>query len=131
MKSIFFLSLVGFLAISSVYGSAEDLVNSYEKAGAGPFSTANGEAAWLQENRPADGEKARACTNCHGANLNLPGRHIKTGKAIEPMSLSVNPSRFTEPKKVEKWFRRNCRWTFGRECTSQEKGDFIQFIISQ
>jgi hypothetical protein len=47
------------------------------------------------------------------------------------MALSVNPARLTDAKTVEKWFRRNCRWTLGRECTPQEKGDFIQFITSQ
>ncbi|MEA3244387.1 MAG: DUF1924 domain-containing protein, partial [Pseudomonadota bacterium] len=31
-------------------------------------------------------------------------------------------------KKIEKWFKRNCKWTLGRECTAQEKADFLAYI---
>ncbi|MBA1331752.1 cytochrome C, partial [Candidatus Endoriftia persephone str. Guaymas] len=27
--------------------------------------------------------------------------------------------------------KRNCRWTFGRDCTPQEKGDLMLFIQGQ
>ena len=37
---------------------------------------------------------------------------------------------FHDPKKVEKWFKRNCQWVPGRECTPKEKGDFITYMIS-
>ncbi|MBU2284174.1 MAG: DUF1924 domain-containing protein, partial [Gammaproteobacteria bacterium] len=43
---------------------------------------------------------------------------------------ATNPERFTNLKKVEKWFRRNCDDVFARECTAQEKGDFISWIDS-
>ena len=43
------------------------------------------------------------------------------------MAPSVNPKRFTDLKKVEKWFRRNCKWTWGRECNAQEKADILQW----
>ena len=47
------------------------------------------------------------------------------------MAPSVNPKRLTDRTKIEKWFVRNCKWTFGRECTPQEKGDLLSFISSR
>ncbi len=90
-----------------------------------------GQSAWVQQHRSANGGDTRSCSSCHGSDLTQPGRHIVTGKPIEPMAVSVNPARLSDPKKVEKWFRRNCRWTLGRECTSREKQDFIRYISSQ
>ncbi|MFK5970948.1 MAG: DUF1924 domain-containing protein [Candidatus Marithrix sp.] len=29
---------------------------------------------------------------------------------------------------IRKWFKRNCKWTLGRECNAQEKGDILKFI---
>lgn len=124
-------SMAGFLLAGAVHGSVEGLIVGYQNAGAGPFSAAEGKAAWIQEHRPSSGVDVRSCASCHGTDLKKPGRHAKTGKRIEPMALSVNPTRLGDPKKVEKWFRRNCRWTLGRECTPQEKGDFVQFMTSQ
>jgi hypothetical protein len=34
------------------------------------------------------------------------------------------------PAKVEKWFKRNCKDVLDRECTVQEKADFVAFLIS-
>jgi len=123
--------IAGLLVSGMAYGSVTDLIRGYQNAGAGPFSAISGRAAWVQAHRHSTGMDARSCASCHGTDLSQPGRHLKTGKPIEPMALSVNPRRLTDPKKVEKWFRRNCRWTFGRECTPQEKGDFVRFIVSQ
>jgi len=44
------------------------------------------------------------------------------------MAVSVNPERYQTLKKVEKWFRRNCKSVLGRECTVTEKGDFLTFM---
>ncbi|MCP4896572.1 MAG: DUF1924 domain-containing protein [bacterium] len=131
MKSKIAYSIVGFLVASVAYGSVEVLIHSYQNAGAGPFSAGEGRAAWIQEYRPSNSVDARSCASCHGTDLSRTGRHLKTGKLIKPMAISVNPTRLSNPKKVEKWFRRNCRWTLGRECTPQEKGDFIRFMTSQ
>ena len=131
MKAKIIFGIAGLIVAGMAYGSATDLVQGYQDAGGGPFSAAAGGAAWVLEHRPPTGKDARSCASCHGKDLSQPGRHAKTGKPIEPMALSVNPARLSDPKKVEKWFRRNCRWTLGRECTLQEKGDFIHFITSQ
>jgi hypothetical protein len=68
---------------------------------------------------------------CHGRDLTQPGRQANTGKVIEPLAPSVNPQRLTDPAKIEKWLTRNCRWTLGRECTANEKADFIAYIKTQ
>ncbi len=69
------------------------------------------------------------CTVCHGKNLKVDGKHVVTDKRIAPFSPAANPERFTNAKKVEKWFKRNCTEVVGRECTAAEKADFIQFVI--
>jgi Domain of unknown function (DUF1924) len=74
-------------------------------------------------------KKMPNCTVCHSKNLKAEGKHVITDKPIEPLSPQVNPERFTNLKKVEKWFRRNCSEVTGHECTAAEKADFIQFVI--
>jgi len=90
-----------------------------------------GAAAWVQLHPQTDGSPERSCATCHGDNLTLPGQHAKTGKRIEPLAPSVNAKRLSDPRKVEKWLRRNCRWTLGRECSATEKADFLAYIESQ
>jgi Domain of unknown function (DUF1924) len=109
----------------------ESLLAGYEAAGAGPFSAAAGERAWTAEHRPAGADSPRSCATCHGTDLRKPGRHATTGNVIEPLAVSANPQRLAEPQKTERWFGRNCRWTLGRECTPQEKGDFVRLIQSR
>jgi hypothetical protein len=69
------------------------------------------------------------CAACHTKDINAAGKHVITGKTIEPFSPSANPERFTSAKKVAKWFKRNCSEVVGRECTAAEKADLIQFAI--
>jgi cytochrome c peroxidase len=71
-----------------------------------------------------------SCASCHTADPLKPGRHAVTGKAIEPMAPAANPKRLTDATKMEKWFRRNCRDVFDRECTAGEKSDFIAYLRS-
>ena len=70
------------------------------------------------------------CASCHTDNPANEGKHIVTGKVIRPMSPAVNHLRFTETAKVEKWFKRNCKDVLSRECTAQEKGDFLAYLLS-
>jgi hypothetical protein len=93
--------------------------------------TAAGAAAWVQEYPAADDAKPRSCSTCHGRDLTKPGRQASTGKVIEPMAPSVNPQRFTDTDKVEKWFRRNCNWVMQRACTPAEKVDFLSYLKAQ
>ena len=91
-----------------------------------PYSATAGEAMWTQT-FSVKGQQ-RSCADCHTADLAAEGRHVRTRKPIEPMAPSVNSKRLSDPKKVAKWFKRNCKWTLGRECNDQEKGDFLAYI---
>ena len=83
---------------------------------------------WNKSVKDAKTGESRNCAACHTANLRNAGKHAETGKMIEPMKPAVNPKRLSDARQIEKWFLRNCKWTYGRECTSQEKGDFLLFI---
>lgn len=122
------LALFGVLASNCAAGSPEGLIADYRAAGAGPFDAKAGARAWRAEHRPPGAESPRACTDCHGSDLKQAGRHVTTGKVIGPMAISADPKRLSDPVKTERWFGRNCRWTWGRECTPQEKGDFIRLM---
>lgn len=135
-KTLFIeLTAVAVLVVSNAAAATspveEALYAKYSAAGAGPFEAAAGAARWVQEFQPEDGGPARACSTCHGTDLTRPGEHVRTGKPIEPLAVSANPERLQDIKHVEKWLLRNCRWTLGRECTAQEKGDFVRFIGSR
>lgn len=71
-----------------------------------------------------------SCTSCHTDNPATPGKHVKTGKVIQPLAPSANAERFTSPKKVEKWFKRNCNDVLERACTPQEKGDVLAYLLA-
>jgi len=71
-----------------------------------------------------------ACTSCHGKDPRGTGK-TPTGKTIDAMAASVTPARYTDPAKVEKWFKRNCTEVLGRDCTPQEKGDWLTFMLGQ
>ena len=104
------------------------LLQLYASQGGAAADADQGQFLW-QKTYQANGEYAeRSCASCHTEKLTAPGRHIKTGKLIEPMAPSVNPQRLTDQKKIEKWFKRNCKWTMGRECTAQEKADLLLYI---
>ena len=107
-----------------------ELQAKYQAAGAGPFTAAAGEALWNKSFTDAKSGKERNCTTCHTTDLTKSGKHARTGKVIEPMAVSVNSQRLSEVKKIKKWFVRNCKWTMGRECSAQEKGDFLAFLKS-
>ena len=71
-----------------------------------------------------------SCASCHSSNPVNAGKHAKTDKVIEPLAPSANAERFTDPKKVDKWFKRNCGDVLDRECTALEKGDFLTYLLS-
>jgi len=68
-----------------------------------------------------------SCTACHTANPAQAGKHVVTSKPIAPMSPGVNPERFTDAAKTEKWFKRNCNDVLGRVCTPAEKADLVTY----
>jgi len=62
-----------------------------------------------------------SCASCHTENPATQGKHAKTGKVIQPLAPSANAERFSDPAKVEKWFKRNCNDVLGRICTRRKK----------
>lgn len=71
-----------------------------------------------------------SCSTCHGSTPTGAGRHVVTGKAIEPLAPAFNPARFTDSARTEKWFRRNCKDVVGRECSAAEKADVLSWLTS-
>ena len=104
----------------------DELLGEYSASGAGPFTEAAGAGLWTREHPGTDGP--RSCSTCHTPDPRKPGRHAVTGKGIEPLAPSANPKRLSDRREIEKWLLRNCKWTLGRECTAQEKGDFLTFL---
>ncbi len=128
-------TLIATLVLCVTFQVQADPVNTlqseYIAAGAGPFSAASGEKMWTEKHLHAKSGKERSCSTCHTTNLKNKGKHAKTGKVIEPMAVSANAERLTKVKFINKWFKRNCKWTLGRVCTAQEKGDFLEYLKTQ
>ncbi|MDK9702787.1 MAG: DUF1924 domain-containing protein [Sulfuritalea sp.] len=128
-------SLAMMFAGAGIAGPREDQLAQYAKAAkaANPafsgFSAERGKTLHTQ-NFGGGKPDTPACTACHGKDTRAGGR-TPAGKAIDPMAVSATPSRYTEPAKVEKWFKRNCNEVLGRECSAQEKGDWLTFMSGQ
>ncbi len=91
------------------------------------FSAERGKALYFRESSAS--RKPMQCATCHSSSPRQPGK-TPAFRSIEPLAPAVTPTRFTDSKKVEKWFRRNCDDVLKRECTAQEKGDFISWIVT-
>jgi len=128
-SGLFILLVV--VPLASQASVVDEQLADYRASGAGPFSVQKGEQLWQQEVVSAKDGRVRSCTTCHGNDLRRTGKHAKTGKTIEPLSPAVNTERLGSAKKIHKWFKRNCKWTWGRECTPQEKGDLLSFMRNQ
>ncbi|MBK1663438.1 hypothetical protein CKO38_01540 [Rhodospirillum rubrum] len=93
------------------------------------FDGRRGEALYraLQTNDP----EMTSCAACHGADPRAAGRHVKSGRAIDPVAVSANPERFDDIAKVDKRFTRDCKAVLGRACTALEQGDYARFLIER
>jgi hypothetical protein len=105
--------------------AANPILDGYTAETKGTFSVAAGEKIYKTV-----GPNQLACASCHTDSPKAEGKHAKTNKAIDPLAPSVNPKRFTDLAQVEKWFKRNCNDALGRACTTQEKGDFMTYVLS-
>jgi hypothetical protein len=94
------------------------------------FSAERGQALYMN---PQTGGKPEtpSCASCHSEKPSAEGRNVRTGKPIPPMAVSANAKRFTDREETEKWFGRNCKEVLGRNCTSQEKGDFVTWLAGR
>ncbi len=127
------IALFALISISNIQANPiDEMFDAYQQAGVASIDPQQGKALW---NKPFITEKSkgkrRSCASCHGLDVTQSGEHLRTGKVIEAMAKSVNGKRFTDSKKIKKWFKRNCKWTLGRECSTQEQADILKFLITQ
>jgi hypothetical protein len=117
------LSASAFAADGAIQESYRNAAKQ-ENASFKDFSPVRGQAFYNA--KPGD----LSCASCHTDSPNAPGKHATTGKDILPLAPSANAERFSDPAKVEKWFKRNCNEVLKRACTAQEKGDFMSYVLS-
>jgi hypothetical protein len=115
------------LAPHAAAATPQEVLALYQQQ-AGGASAARGEKFFFARNTLPGGE-VMSCTSCHTENPKAVGK-TRAHKAIDPIAPVANRERFTDPAKVEKWFKRNCKDVLARECTAQEKADFVAFMIS-
>ena len=116
-----------FLTLNSVAAAADpaEKIQLYYAQGAHQADALQGQELWNSVHN------GRSCNSCHGDDPAHAGRPEKTGKLIRPMAFSINPERYRDAGKVEKWFLRNCKWTLGRQCSAQEKANVLSWLINQ
>ncbi|PKO92452.1 MAG: hypothetical protein CVU15_04805 [Betaproteobacteria bacterium HGW-Betaproteobacteria-1] len=135
-SNILFGLLIAFTSASvhADVGTAQQLADKYEaiSKNINPASTglsANDGKAFFNREITVKGKQV-ACASCHTANPADTGKHIVTGKPIRPLAPSANPNRFADIEKVEKEFAAHCHDVIGRDCSAQEKGNFISYLLS-
>ena len=120
------IGLVGFAAPSAHAETPADFLNLFKKEASGQSFSAERGKAFFNTKHGSDW----SCASCHTDNPAANGKHAKSDKLIQPMAPSANAERFTDPKKVEKWFKRNCNDVLDRVCTPQEKGDVLAYLMT-
>lgn len=132
MKKI--LILCSCFTFSMSLRANEQILNHYvelvkkENASFKSFNAKEGEAFFRFERMHSKGEKV-SCMTCHTADPKAFGK-TRANKDIDPIAPIANKERFTDLAKVEKWFKRNCKDVYERECTNVEKGNFVLFMMS-
>lgn len=101
---------------------------SREQHGFAP-SAERGRQFYLEKRSAA--EKMPSCATCHTEDPAAPGKHVITGKSIEPLAPVAGSARFSDSAKSEKWFRRNCKEVVGRECSAAEKADLLRYLLTK
>ena len=115
---------LGALAVPAGAATPAQILSDYAaRAGAAP-SPQRGQAFFT-----ATHGREWSCSSCHGEPPTSPGRHASTGKSIQPLAPAFNAERFSDPARVEKWFRRNCNDVVGRECSAAEKADVLAWLV--
>jgi cytochrome c553 len=120
------------VAAAGLYTSAqaatpEELLASYVKQAGAPASAERGQQFFTASRK---GEFGWNCASCHGSTPTGNGKHELTEKRIAPLAPAFNPTRFTDLKKTDGWFRTNCKDVLGRECSAQEKADVLSWLLT-
>jgi hypothetical protein len=133
MRNLFVLA--GLLFSINVFATtSQELLKQYavqakqENTAFAGFSAERGASFYRAERTHSDGKKV-SCSTCHTADPRQQGK-TRANKVLEPLAPIVNSQRFTDAAKAEKWFGRNCKDVLERTCTAQEKGDYIQYLLS-
>ena len=121
------------LPVHADVDGAKQFVKQYAALvkGVNPSYVLNAEAgrAFFIKRHAVKGKEV-GCTDCHTDNPAAQGKHAKTGKPIASLSPVVNPKRFSDLKKTEETFDEHCIEILERNCTSQEKGNYIVYLLS-
>jgi Domain of unknown function (DUF1924) len=149
--------LAGLLGSSAALaGAHEELLERYaaqarnDDPAFGGFSAERGEA-FYHEPHVIKGAGVWSCSSCHlkdprysvkAHRTDIPCRachvindweHPNPKKAklrrIDPFAPSANVKRLNDPKQVEVFLKLNCLLLLKRECTAQEKGDVITYLL--
>jgi mono/diheme cytochrome c family protein len=113
------------LALPSRAATPRELLDRYAADAGAAADAARGQRLFTRRHG-----QEWSCSTCHGAAPVAGGRHAATGKAIAPLAPAFNAERFTDPARVEKWFRRNCRDVLARECSAGEKADVLAWLLT-
>jgi len=133
MRKVLILSGL-LISQNSLAITSQELLQQYatqarqENAAFAGFSAERGANFFRAERTHSEGKKV-GCSTCHTTDPRKQGM-TRANKVIEPLAPVVNPQRFTDQAKVEKWFGRNCKDVLERVCTAQEKGDFVQYLVN-
>lgn len=120
-----------------------------ENSGFTGFSAARGQDFYYRSHRLTD-DSEYSCASCHHQDprkeqfahhdkipcraCHYPDQYRGGGHTIRrqllPFAPIANEARFTDPIRVEKWFKKNCEFVLERACTATEKGDLIQWLLS-
>ena len=121
------LAIAAFAAapFAAAAAAPADLLAGYARQAGSEAAAARGQAFFN-----ATHGREWSCASCHGAAPTAAGKHASTGKPIAPLAPAFDAGRFTDPAKVEKWFRRNCNDVAGRECTAGEKADVLAWLLT-
>lgn len=119
------LALVAALPTPTLAATPAEMARACEAHGRAAGDATRGKALF---NYRHGGEWS--CASCHGNAPTQAGRHAATGKVIAPLAPGLDPERFTDSAKVEKWFTRNCGDILGRECSAAEKADVLAYLTS-
>ena len=105
--------------------TASELLADYSRQAGSAAAAARGQALFTTTHG-----REWSCASCHGSTPVAGGKHASTGKPIGALAPAANAERFTDPAKVEKWFRRNCNDVLGRECAPAEKADVLAWLMT-
>ena len=128
---IYVLVLTPFAFVSADNSVLNQLTAGYRAEGATAADAKKGQQLWNKTFAGQAPYTERSCSSCHTDKLKNKGKHVRTGKLLQPLAPSVNKNSLTKIKQVEKWLKRNCKWTLSRECSAQEKTDLLTYISQQ